>query len=86
MAGKRISAFDRLMDEMIAAYLSSGPSSDELERAEAWKNLPEGEHGRVLSGLLGIASAIPNPFPKRDMYPGLLRLSPTFRALYGKHA
>lgn len=81
---KETSAFDRMMDEMIMEYLCSPPSADELERAERWRNAPESEHARVLSSLLHLVAGIGRPSIKQDMFPGLLNLSPKYRARYGK--
>lgn len=79
-----MSAFDRVMEEMIVEYLCSPPSADELERAERWRYAPEGEHARVLSGLLHLVAGIGHPSVKQDMFPGLLNLSSRYRARYGK--
>lgn len=75
---------DSVMDEIIMEYLSSPPSADELERAERWRNAPESEHARVLSDLLHLVERIGRPAMKQDMFPGLLSLSPKYRARYGK--
>lgn len=84
MPDKEMSAFDRMMDDMIWEYLCSPPSADELERAERWRNAPEGEHARVLSGLLHLVAGIGRSSMRQDMFPGLVNLSPKYRARYGK--
>ncbi|MBI2865329.1 MAG: hypothetical protein HYX94_12290 [Chloroflexi bacterium] len=76
--------FDRMLDDMIMEYLSSPPSADEIERAERWRNATEDEHAQALSGLLHLVAGIGRPSVKQDMFPGLLSLSPKYRALYGK--
>ncbi len=84
MPDEEMSAFDRMMDEMIMEYLSSPPSADELERAERWKGAPDSEHARVLCDLLHLVEGIGSPAVERDEFPGLLNLSPKYRARYGK--
>ncbi|MBI4322049.1 MAG: hypothetical protein HY675_26455 [Chloroflexi bacterium] len=73
-----------LMDEIITEYVCTPPSADELERAERWRNAPDSEHARVLSGLLHLVAGIGRPSVKQDMFPGLLNLSAKYRARYGK--
>ncbi|MCL5961082.1 MAG: hypothetical protein M1358_17550 [Chloroflexi bacterium] len=84
MPDKEVSGFDRMMDEMIMEYLCSPPGVDELERAERWKNAPDSEHARVLSGLLDLVAGMGRHSEKHDMFPGLLNVSPKYRARYGK--